>query len=350
MTSAEAQARVRRRYRAEARFRAYGLIALVIAAVFLVVLIADIVVKALPAFTQHSLRARRCGPGRSGGPAKAGPTPSPSAAATTSRSRAMRSRRRSPTSRAAAPRRRLTRLLSTGAADRADEQGRCRPEPDRQTVKVPAAAVGQRRSLFQGRRAPRSRRGPGRGIATPSGTSGEITVLTSANDFADDLVAIKRGLAERARQIAAEADRLQRLGSATLADRIKELREEAAGYRARVEQPKGEEELDGQPAEPPGRHQWRPRQDHQALRQRRHRRGAAAARIPGRGHAGDWQIVTYVTPESNRKATDQEVAFLERLKDARAGRAQLQLAVLRLRRQPRAGAGRYPRRARRHAR
>jgi phosphate transport system permease protein len=29
---------------------------------------------------------------------------------------------------------------------------------------------------------------------------------------------------------------------------------------------------------------------------------------------GAWSIVTYVTPESNRKATDQEVAFLERFK------------------------------------
>ena len=30
---------------------------------------------------------------------------------------------------------------------------------------------------------------------------------------------------------------------------------------------------------------------------------------------GAWSIVTYVTPESNRKATDQEIAFLERFKE-----------------------------------
>jgi phosphate transport system permease protein len=31
--------------------------------------------------------------------------------------------------------------------------------------------------------------------------------------------------------------------------------------------------------------------------------------------AGEWRLVTYVTAESNRKPTDQEVAFLERFKD-----------------------------------
>ena len=46
---------MRRRYRAEARFRAYGIIALLVTAVFLVVLIADIVRKGLPAFMQHSV-------------------------------------------------------------------------------------------------------------------------------------------------------------------------------------------------------------------------------------------------------------------------------------------------------
>jgi phosphate transport system permease protein len=48
-------ARVRRRYRAEARFKAYGIAALVVTAVFLVVLLADILMKGLPAFTQHSV-------------------------------------------------------------------------------------------------------------------------------------------------------------------------------------------------------------------------------------------------------------------------------------------------------
>ena len=55
-----------------------------------------------------------------------------------------------------------------------------------------------------------------------------------------------------------------------------------------------------------------------------------------------------MTPEGNRKITDQEVALLERCERDGQGRAPLQLAVLHRRRQPRAGTRRHPRRARRH--
>jgi phosphate transport system permease protein len=55
-TSPEAQAAVRRRYRAEARFKLYGLLAIATAAIFLVVLLLDVLTKALPAFTIHSLQ------------------------------------------------------------------------------------------------------------------------------------------------------------------------------------------------------------------------------------------------------------------------------------------------------
>jgi phosphate transport system permease protein len=51
----EARARVRARYRAERRFKFYGLAAIVLTAVFLFVVLADIFVKGLPAFTQHTV-------------------------------------------------------------------------------------------------------------------------------------------------------------------------------------------------------------------------------------------------------------------------------------------------------
>ena len=41
----------RKRYRAEARFRAYGIAAILFALAFLVFLVTDIVIKAMPAFT-----------------------------------------------------------------------------------------------------------------------------------------------------------------------------------------------------------------------------------------------------------------------------------------------------------
>src|SRR5688572_16848171 len=55
ITSPEAQARVRRRYRAESRFKLYGIVALTVTTVFLVVLIADILTRGLPAFWQHAI-------------------------------------------------------------------------------------------------------------------------------------------------------------------------------------------------------------------------------------------------------------------------------------------------------
>ena len=46
---------MRARYRAEARFKFYGLAAIGLTAIFLVVVLTDILIKGLPAFTQHSL-------------------------------------------------------------------------------------------------------------------------------------------------------------------------------------------------------------------------------------------------------------------------------------------------------
>ncbi|MEJ1159304.1 phosphate ABC transporter permease PstA [Prosthecomicrobium sp. N25] len=55
ITSDAARARIKARYRAEARFKAYGVVAIAFAGLFLVLLLADIVLKALPAFTTHAL-------------------------------------------------------------------------------------------------------------------------------------------------------------------------------------------------------------------------------------------------------------------------------------------------------
>jgi phosphate transport system permease protein len=51
----EAQALLRKRYAAERRFRLYGLSAIGFAAAFIVFLVGDIVIKAMPAFFEHRL-------------------------------------------------------------------------------------------------------------------------------------------------------------------------------------------------------------------------------------------------------------------------------------------------------
>jgi phosphate transport system permease protein len=153
-----------------------------------------------------------------------------------------------------------------------------------------------------------------RGIATPSGTSGEITVLTSANDFADALVLIKQRLATRAERLRAEADRLELFGGEAVASKVKLLRDEAAALQQRVDQPKVEEILDDRMP---------------SLLVAINGGLVKISKISDVSIAGDvllplqsaaeakpdeWQLVIYETPESRRRVTDQEVAFLERFK------------------------------------
>jgi phosphate transport system permease protein len=306
-----AAARVRRRYRAEARFKAYGIIALLIAAAFLVILITDIVAKGLPAFTQHALVLD---------------VPVPADAFDgKSDTAAIRSGDHFPITRDAlkgaiqgiegrGPERTLTRLLSTGAPDVLRDRLVADPSLIGKTVKVPLLLSDDADLYYKGAGTPISSR-PGRGIATPSDTTGEITVLTSANDFGDSLVAIKQGLRERAQKLSAEADRLQRWGSAALAGRIKELRDEAAAYRERFEGPKVEETLDASMpsllvAINGGLVKVTKLSDSGIT-------GDVLLPLSSSNEAkaGEWRVVIYLTPESNRKVTDQEVAFLERFKE-----------------------------------
>ncbi|MGE0675372.1 MAG: DUF3333 domain-containing protein, partial [Methylibium sp.] len=241
-SSAATQRRVKARYRSEARFKSYGLVALVVAAVFLVVLLADILMKGVPAFWQHALVL------------DVPVTASAFGGSARPEVSAIRSADYFPITRdalkAAIPgiesrsgERTLTRLLSTGAADDLRDRLVANPGLVGQTLKVPLLLSSDADLYFKGAGTKISSR-PGRGIATPSGTSDEITILTSSNDFADDLVGLKRLLAARASQLRTEAERLQRFGGASVADKVDELRKEAVALQERYDKPNIEEVLD----------------------------------------------------------------------------------------------------------
>ena len=55
MRGEAAKARIARRYAAERRFRFYGIAAILVTATFVAVLLLDILIKGLPAFTEHRL-------------------------------------------------------------------------------------------------------------------------------------------------------------------------------------------------------------------------------------------------------------------------------------------------------
>ena len=310
--SPEALRRVKRRYAREARFRAYGLVALGITAAFLVVLFTDILRNGIPAFWQHSLvldvpvQADLVDPqGKKDVAAIRGADYFP----------LMRDALNAaiPGIEGRQAQRQLNQLLSTGA-----------PDALRDRLVADPALVGQtvRSRLLLSDDADLYLKGIGtkistiaaRGTATPSGTSGEITVLTSSNDFQQQLVTIKNSLVLRARDLRAEADRLERTGEAKQDHRVKELRAEAVGLQARADQSRGEEVLnDSLPstlvAINGGLVKVTKLGDSSIT-------GDVLIPLKTQNEArpDQWRIVAYETPAANRKITDQEVAYLERLK------------------------------------
>jgi len=344
-SSRAAEARVRRRYRAERRFRAYGLIALALTTAFLVVLLADILSRGLPAFWSHSVvlevpvkveeidsdnkraelaqkaeqlrAARRSWIGRLFlGPNDADRAPDPLQPIRAGDYFGLARQAlydAFPGVEGRLERRKLQGLLSTGAGDPLREQVAADVGLIGQTVRARLRLSANADLYLKGDRTPIETR-LGRGVATPSGTTGEIAVLTSANDFADYLVRIKVELSLRAEALRAEADRLERRAGAAEAERVKELRADAAVLQARVDQVRGEEALDDR----------MPSQlvaiNGGLVKIEKLSDSSISGRVilplasAAEAQPGAWQVVTYLTPEGNRRLGDVETAFLERLK------------------------------------
>ncbi len=318
VTSPEAQARVRRRYRAETRFKLYGVIALTVTTVFLVVLLADILTRGLPAFWQHSIVLDV--------PVKAETIdPDNKRAELAQQAEELRSQRRSwfvrqflgpgPADRAPDPlqpiragdyfglarqalydafpgvegrleRRKLAGLLSSGAGDKLRDQVSADVGLIGKTVRTDLLLSANADLYLKGDGTPIETR-PGRGVATPSGTTGTITILTSANDFAADLTRAKLALAKRVAALRAEADRLDRR------DSVRPGRAHQ-GHACGGRRPAGARRsgqrrraAGRQDAEPAGRHQRRAGQGRHPRRQQDFRPSDFAARIGGRGPARD---------------------------------------------------------------
>jgi phosphate transport system permease protein len=343
--SKEAEARLRRRYRAEWRFQMYGIVALALTTLFLVALLADILIRGLPAFWSYSVVLDV--------PVKAEEIdPDNKRAGLAKQAEKLRAERRSwlgrrlygPNDADRAPdplqpiragdyfglarqalydafpgvegrqeRRKLQGLLSAGAGDPLRDLVAGDVGLVGKTVRMPLRLSANADLYMKGEGTAFERR-KGVGKAAPSGTTGDITILTSANDFADYLVRLKVELALRAKALRAEAERLERQAGAEQADRIKDLRADADALQARVDQVKGEEELDDKM---PSR---LVAINGGLVKIEKLSDSAVSGRVliplksAEEAQPGSWQIVTYLTPESLRRLSDMEVAFLEKLK------------------------------------
>ncbi len=303
---------LKKRYRRERRFRAYGIAALLATVAFLAFLMVDIVRTGWPAFWQHSLvlevdtKADAILPDGKRDLA---------AINTADYFPLVRDALKAaiPGVESRSGERTLLRLVSTGAPDAIRARLAADPSLIGSKLKVPLL-LSATADLYLKGIGTEITGSAGRGVLTPVVQDGAIRLLTSSNDFAVDLVRIKQALAARARAITLEADRLERVDAKGQVDRVKELRAEVVALRARFEDPKVEEDLDSKlptllVALNGGLVKLTKLGDVAAT-------GEVLLPLTSMQDVqpGNWKLVTYVTPESNRKVTDQEVAFLEQLR------------------------------------
>lgn len=342
--SDDAKARIRARYRAEARFRFYGLFAIGLTALFLLVVLADILIRGLPAFTQHWLRlevtvdAAEIDPKGTRNPAdiRAGDFQVLVRDAL---------RAQFPDVKDRAGRRLLDGILSSAAADELRNRVVADPALIGQKVSI-ALLLSDDTDLYYKGLGTRIDRTPGRGILTPNGTTGEVVLHSSSNDFAPYLDEVKRALSVRARNIRREADRFRTVVSRlearkaeldrvkevgtlspaggeytnlvrdieSLGQRIKDLDADAAELQARFDAVGTDEKLDERvPSQLVAINGGLVK-----ITQLGNSSITGTVLLPLKSTAeaapGNWQVVTYVTPEAGRRVNDREVAWLEQLK------------------------------------
>jgi len=348
VTSDAAKARIRRRYRAEARFKFCGLAAIALTGLFVVTVLSDIVLRGLPAFSQHQLvlpvkvDAAEIDPSGSGNPAtiRGGDFQALVLGAL---------RAEFPHATSRSDRRLLANMLSSGAADVLRDRVVADPKLIGQTVTVPVL-LSDDADLYLKGIGTRITRVAGRGTAAVSGASGEVSIQSSADDFAALTTDVKNFLSARARALRQETERFRRIaaqasarkgelekslataqGAAravieanikaagdeaeTFSQRAKEGEAAAATLQARFDNREGSEALT---ADLPslliainGGMVKATEIDPGGIK------GEVVLPLTSTAEArpGSWQVVTYVTPESNRRVNDREVTWLERLRE-----------------------------------
>jgi phosphate transport system permease protein len=349
---AAAEARTRVRYRSERRFQFYGLFAIALTSMFLVAVLTDVLLKGLPAFTQFRLNLEV-----KVDPAQVDPNNSrdPAVIQAGDFHALVRDALRGifPDATDRATRRRLDGLLSSGASDALRDRVIADLALIGQTVRVPVIVSADADLYFKSIGTGIEERA-GRGIATPSATTGEIRITSTANDFSQDLIFVKRAISVRARDVRNEAERLQRslrsvearraeldqsIAAARSANdaarvaaaenalksvvsdqegltaRIAELDKQAAELQARFDAPGADETLsEAQPSILVAINGGLVKINELG---NMHIVGEALLPLSSTANAAPraWRVLTYETPEANRRVGDREVAWLERLKE-----------------------------------
>jgi len=314
--SAVVQARLKARYRAERRFRAYGLFALLLTSAFVVALLGDILVRGLPSFWQYHVtldvdyKADVIDPA-----GKREADALRSADYSQLAQQALQEAVPGITGRQA--RRALSRLLSTGSGDTLRAAVLADPAliGTRQKIQLPISADSDLYLKANGG-APSAT--PGKGALTATVDGNDVALTANGPEFGAALAAVKDILAARARALRTEMARIGTGGSDASKARLAELQAEAEKLEARATAKDQPEEVDGNmPSLLVG---WGEGLVKIARLGPDKAEGTALLPVGDGGEikAGAWSLRRYAVPENARKTTDQEIAFLDRL--AGAGR------------------------------
>lgn len=311
---AEVEARLKVRYRAERRFRAYGFFALLLTSAFVVALLGDILVRGLPAFWQHhvvldiDLKADVIDP--------SGKREAEVLRAADYNALAQQALQEAvPGIKGRQALRTLSRLLSTGAGD-----------PVRAAVQADPALIGTRQKLallisadadlYLKAHGKGTAGTPGKGALNATVDGSNVTLTANGPEFAPALAEVKTILTARARALRAEIARIGAGSSDATKTRLAELTAEAEKLEGRAKAKDQAEDLDGNmPSLLVG---WG-----DALVKITHLgpdkvQGTALLPVSNGGEIkpGGWSLRRYSLPENARKTTDQEIAFLDRLESA----------------------------------
>ena len=221
----EAKARLRARYRSEARFKFYGIAALAVTIAFLFALLTSIVSRGLPGFFQNVIVTDVFVD-----PAKVDPDGKRDAATLRAGDYTALARA---TLAAAVPgiegrqqKKELNGLLSSGAGDMLRQQVVADPSLVGQRVST-RLLLSDEADVFLKRAGSQIRTlADTRGVATPSGVKGDITISVGVNDFADDLTVVKAELKARADAILETVARRRERGA--VAESLVDLEKEAS--------------------------------------------------------------------------------------------------------------------------
>ena len=311
LASTASSARLKARYRSEARFRACGIAALTVATVFLTVLITDIVMKGLPAFWQHSLVADILVPAETVDPKGTREVDTIRGADYNALAREALAKA-FPEIEGRTAKKQLNSILSSGAADGLRDTIVANPGLVGTTVKTRLLLSDDADLYLKGSETKVSSRAPTEGTATLSGTTGTVTVQASSKDFAAALTDAKNIYRDRAAAVELEIKRLA--GDPNAASRTDELRAELETLKSRFADGASKIALDSRmPSMLVAINGGLIK-----LTELSETEGTGEVLLPitkaDAANAGAWQIHTYETPEGNRKASDRVVAFLEKLK------------------------------------